>query len=39
VRDARGFGAPGQADDASLWPAASQDSLTRGQRMPRLPPS
>lgn len=39
VREARGFGAQGQADDESLWPAASQDSLTRGQRTPPLPPS
>ena len=39
VREARGFSANGHAGDDSLWPAASQDSLTRGQRVPPLPPS
>jgi len=39
VREARGFNAGNHADGDSLWPAASQDSLTRGQRVPPLPPS
>ena len=43
VREARGFAAGGrgdaEADGEALWPAASQDSLTRGQRVPPLPPS
>jgi len=39
VREARGFGQDSQPPEASLWPAASQDSLTRGQRLPPLPPS
>jgi hypothetical protein len=38
VREARGF-ARGQATDDTLWPAASQDSLVQGQRVPPLPPS
>jgi hypothetical protein len=39
VREARGF-AEGQHTDADmLWPAASHDSLTRGPRVPPLPPS
>ena len=33
VRQARGFARGGPADD-TLWPAASQDSLIRGQRVP-----
>jgi polyisoprenyl-phosphate glycosyltransferase len=33
VREARGFARGSQADD-TLWPAASQDSLLRGQRVP-----
>jgi polyisoprenyl-phosphate glycosyltransferase len=39
VREAKGFAAEGHAESASLWPAASQDSLTRGQRVPPLPPA
>ena len=39
VREARGFAAGGRADAEALWPAASQDSLARGQRVPPLPPS
>jgi hypothetical protein len=39
VREARGFSAGSHPSDDSLWPAASQDSLTRGQRVPPLPPS
>jgi polyisoprenyl-phosphate glycosyltransferase len=39
VREARGFSARGHVDGETLWPAASQDSLTRGQRVPPLPPS
>ncbi len=39
VRDARGFATRGHADDEALWPADSQESLTRGQRIPPLPPS
>jgi polyisoprenyl-phosphate glycosyltransferase len=39
VREARGFSAGRDPDGESLWPAASQDSLTRGQRVPPLPPS
>jgi glycosyltransferase involved in cell wall biosynthesis len=45
VREARGFaaggrgGADAEANGEALWPAASQDSLTRGQRVPPLPPS
>ncbi len=39
VREARGFSAGSHQSDDSLWPAASQDSLTRGQRVPPLPPS
>ena len=39
VREARGFSARGGVDGESLCPAASQDSLTRGQRVPPLPPS
>jgi len=39
VREARGFSARAGVDGESLWPAASQDSLTRGQRVPPLPPS
>jgi polyisoprenyl-phosphate glycosyltransferase len=39
VRDARGFSAGGRDSDDALWPVVSQDSLTRGQRVPRLPPS
>jgi dolichol-phosphate mannosyltransferase len=39
VREAKGFSAGGRPDDDLLWPAASQDSLTRGQRVPPLPPS
>jgi polyisoprenyl-phosphate glycosyltransferase len=39
VREARGFTAGRDTDAESLWPAASQDSLTRGQRVPPLPPS
>jgi dolichol-phosphate mannosyltransferase len=39
VREAKGFAAAGHPDSESLWPAASQDSLTRGQRVPPLPPS
>jgi polyisoprenyl-phosphate glycosyltransferase len=38
VREARGF-ARGHAADDTLWPAASQDSLVQGQRVPPLPPS
>src|SRR5271165_900983 len=38
VREARGFSARSHAED-TLWPAASQDSLTRGQHVPPLPPS
>ncbi len=40
VREARGFAGGGHADAGSavLWPAASQDLLTRGQHAP-LPPS
>jgi len=34
IREARGFARGGQADDDMLWPAASQDSLVRGQRVP-----
>jgi polyisoprenyl-phosphate glycosyltransferase len=34
VREARGFARGGQADDDMLWPAASRDSLVRGQRVP-----
>jgi dolichol-phosphate mannosyltransferase len=33
IREARGFARGSQADD-TLWPAASQDSLIRGQRVP-----
>jgi dolichol-phosphate mannosyltransferase len=39
VREARGFAAEGRADAEELWPAARQDSLTNGQRVPPLPPS
>jgi polyisoprenyl-phosphate glycosyltransferase len=39
VREAKGFGPEAHADSASLWPAASQDSLMRGQRVPPLPPA
>jgi glycosyltransferase involved in cell wall biosynthesis len=39
VREAQGFSAGSRDADNSLWPAASQDSLTRGQRVPPLPPS
>jgi len=39
VREARGFTEGEHADEDMLWPAASQDSLTRGQRVPPLPPS
>jgi dolichol-phosphate mannosyltransferase len=39
VREAKGFSVGGRPDDDLLWPAASQDSLTRGQRVPPLPPS
>ena len=38
VREARGFSAGGR-DAEALWPAASQDSLAGGQRVPPLPPS
>jgi polyisoprenyl-phosphate glycosyltransferase len=37
VREARGFAAGSHADGGSLWPAASQDSLTGGQRIPPPP--
>jgi len=39
VREARGFAPGGHADGQALWPASSQESLTRGQRTPPLPPS
>ncbi len=43
VREARGFTsgghAGGGADAEALWPAASPDSLIRGQRVPPLPPT
>lgn len=39
VREARGFVTHGRPDEASLWPADSQESLTGGQRIPPLPPS
>jgi polyisoprenyl-phosphate glycosyltransferase len=39
VREARGFSAGSHPDGESLWPAASQDSLMRSQRVPPLPPS
>lgn len=39
VRDSRGFGPDGRSGTVSLWPAASQDSLTNGQRTPPVPPS
>jgi polyisoprenyl-phosphate glycosyltransferase len=39
VREARGFSVRDHVDGESLWPAAGQDSLTRGQRVPPLPPS
>src|SRR5215469_182735 len=39
VREARGFAADGHAEEDLLWPAVSQDSLTRGQRVRPLPPS
>jgi dolichol-phosphate mannosyltransferase len=39
VREARGFSGRSQSAEDTLWPAASQDSLVRGQRVPPLPPS
>jgi hypothetical protein len=39
VREARGFAPGGHVADDALWPASSQESLTRGQRTPPLPPS
>jgi hypothetical protein len=39
VREARGFTHGSRSADDALWPAASHDSLTRGQRVPPLPPS
>lgn len=39
VREARGFTRGSEDANGSLWPAASQDSLIRGQRVPPLPPS
>ncbi|HTZ94369.1 MAG TPA: glycosyltransferase family 2 protein [Streptosporangiaceae bacterium] len=43
VREARGFTSGGHAnggtDAEALWPAASPDSLIRGQRVPPLPPT
>ena len=41
VRDARGFTTGGhvEPDAAALWPVASQDSLTNGQRVQPLPPT
>jgi polyisoprenyl-phosphate glycosyltransferase len=39
VREARGFATGRDADDDALLRAGSQESLTRGQRTPPLPPS
>jgi dolichol-phosphate mannosyltransferase len=39
VREAKGFSAGDHADEDLLWPAVSQDELTRGERVPPLPPS
>jgi len=39
VREARGFSQGDRAEEDLLWPAVSQDSLTRGQRVRPLPPS
>jgi polyisoprenyl-phosphate glycosyltransferase len=39
VREARGFTTGGRGNDDVLWPVASEDSLTRGQRVPPLPPA
>jgi polyisoprenyl-phosphate glycosyltransferase len=38
VREARGFARGRHIADDALWPAASEESLTRGQRVPPLPP-
>lgn len=39
VRETHGFTRRAQAADPPRWPAASQDSLLNGQRVPPVPPS
>jgi len=39
VREARGFTRGSRESEDALWPVANQETLTRGQRVPPLPPS